>query len=163
MAKQLKFGFGEAAPAVPSTRQNLDLSNGNFALKNAKNDDVFVVNVTTPTDQPETIRFASKDISNIYTGTGIDPAFYATSRRGISVVSELFEVATVTDSDDPSFRIDLPCQVHTVFKVPVSQYLQADDILSLLFRQFALNFQGSDDTAKRIDDLIHGALIPKLR
>lgn len=160
MAKQLTFGFTQEAAAtrkidVPTLALSTD-----YAVTKNDQMDVYVSNLTSPTDQPETLRYGSKSIQNIYNNSGIDPSFYATSKRGLSIVSELFEVASITDTDDPSFRIDYPIQTHVVIKVPVSQYVNANDVLTILLRNVSMLFQQSNSTSTRISELMHGAMVP---
>lgn len=159
MAKQVNFGFTEAA-----TTQSVEIpviSYGtDYAVTKNEQSNVYISNLTSPTDLPETLRFGSQNVQNIYNNTGIDPSFYATSKRGLSIVSELFEVASVTDSVDPSFRIDYPIQTHVVLKVPVSQYITAENVLTVVLRNIAMLFSQSKIDSSRISELMHGAMAP---
>lgn len=125
--------------------------------------EVILTNTTTPLDQIETIRYALSNVSNVYAGTDIDPAFFSTSKVGRSLLVQLENVYRVTCTDDAGsctpYQVDLPVRVHTVVRVPISSYLDADTILEDIKRQFACLFNGAINS-DMINKMLRGSLNP---
>lgn len=122
--------------------------------------ELVLTNITCPTDRSEKIRIGYSDVQNVYSGTDIEPSLMAPSKRGISVLSQLTETISVTDSVDPNFRIDLPVSYHLVIKVPASEYLVASDIQTGLGRLLSSLFDTGVSTTTRLEAIIRGSLAP---
>lgn len=131
-----------------------------FSVQKNGTTDVTLTNLTCPIDQPEKFRFAISDIANIYTNTGIDPSVWGANRQGQSLLIQLSEVLSVTDSTDPDFRVDLPVTCNITFKVPKSSYITTASLLTLLGRAVSGAFATGSTTDDGIKRLIHGSLIP---
>lgn len=131
-----------------------------FSVQKNGTTDVTLTNLTCPIDQPEKFRFAISDIANVYTNTGIDPSVWGANRQGQSVLIQLSEVLSVTDSTNPEFRVDLPVTCNITFKAPKSSYVTADSLLTLLGRAVSGAFVTGSTTNEGITRLIHGSLIP---
>lgn len=123
--------------------------------------EVVLTNITSPADRPEKIRISYSDVANIYSGTGIEASVLAPTKRGASVLVQLTDVVCVTDSVDPTYRIDLPLSVHTVLKYPVSEHINAADIQKSLSRLLSALFDSGSTTATRLESILRGSLTPK--
>ena len=132
-----------------------------FRVKKDGADEAIITNLTTPVDRPEKFRWSVSDVANIYSGTDIDPSVYAPSKRGVSVLAQVTEVYSVTDSEDPTFRIDLPVSAHLVLKVPASEYLTAAILQTIVGRLVSGLFETGVTTTDRFAALIRGSLLPK--
>lgn len=123
--------------------------------------EAILTNITSPMDRVETIRFGSTDIKDVYTGTGIDPAFMAPSHKGVSIVMQMNDIWRYCDATNLALpQIDLPISAHIVLKVPKTSYVTADQFLSALTRAFSLAFATGSVTSTRLYSLLKGALDP---
>jgi hypothetical protein len=98
-------------------------------------------------------------VQNIYNGSGIDPAHYAPSKRGFSVVVQLTNVGRVTESLDGSVY-DIPFSTHLVIKAPndalVTKAVIEDQLQRMLSALYLENETGDD----RLAQLMKGAVTP---
>lgn len=106
-------------------------------------------NIDTPADAQRKVRFAFSNIANVYRGSGVDPGFQYTSKRGISAVCQSTFVATTTDDTDTDVRIDWPVSIHTVLRMPVTAFLTSENVYQFLTSHVAdlLQNAGASDTA----------------
>lgn len=122
--------------------------------------DVTLVNMSSPLDRPEKFRFAVNDIANIYTNTGIDPSVWAASTKGESLLCQVTEVLSVTDTTDPSYRVDLPITCNITLKFPKNALITSTQLQTLLGRAVSGFYETGDLTTAGINRLSHGSLIP---
>lgn len=122
--------------------------------------EILLTNITCPVDRPERIRIAYSDISNVYSGTGIEPSVAAPTKRGVSVLAQLTEVISVTDTVDPEYRIDLPISLHLVVKVPVNENISSTDIQTALGRLLSGLYDTGSTATTRLDAILRGSLKP---
>jgi hypothetical protein len=131
---------------------------GNYAVISDTPNECRITDVTASLETPRIVRYAAQDVANVYSGLDIDPSAYAPIRRGKSVVIQTSLNAKVTDTTDPSFLVLLPVQIHTVVKLPVTNYLTSADINSILRSHFGdILISGNED---RLPRLLRGALKP---
>lgn len=121
---------------------------------------VVATNLTSPLNAPETFRFGSQDVADVYKGTGIDPSFYAPSRRGVSILAQLNEVWTVTDSADASYEVALPISAHIVIKVPNNENITPAMVQTLLGRVCSGFYNTGLATTERFQAMLRGSLKP---
>lgn len=163
MSKITSFGYTDTAPAGGATKA-LTRPNLNYSVNFAKNEDsdrkAVITNRTSPIDQQETFRFQLTDVSNIYTGTSVDPSVFATSKAGVSVVSQVNDILRVTDSVDPSYQVDLPMSVHMVIKMPKSQFITSANIETVVARCVASLYDTDSTGVSRIEALVRGSMLP---
>lgn len=163
MPKTTSFGYTDTTPAGGATK-TLTRPNLNYGADFAKTEDsenkCIITNLTSPYDQPESIRFEVADVKNIYNGTNIDPSVYATSKAGISLVCQVNDILRVTDSADSTYQVDLPISAHFVIKMPKSQYITAGDIEKVVARCVASMYDTDSVGTSRIDALVRGSMVP---
>lgn len=163
MARVISYGYTDTPISGVSS---LTLSRGlinfgkDFRVQKNGITDVTLTNLTSPIDQPEKFRFAISDIANIYTNTGIDPSVWGANKQGQSVLIQLSEVISVTDSTDPSYRVDLPVVCNITLKTPKSSLITSDYLLTLLGRAVSGAFDTGLTSTTGIQRLEHGSLIP---
>jgi len=122
--------------------------------------EVVLTNITSPVDRPEKIRIGYSDVTNIYSGTGIEASVTAPTKRGVSILAQVTETITVTDDTDPDYRIDLPVSYHLVIKVPASEHITAADVQTGLGRLLSSLFDSGVSTTSRLEAILRGSLIP---
>lgn len=150
----------EGVTALTLDRAVLNFAKDYRVKSNDAGKEVVLTNLSSPIDRPEKIRIAYSEIANVYTGTGIDPSVSSPTKRGVSVLVQLTNVLTVTDSVDPSYRRDYPLSIHAVIKVPSSEFITADVIEENLGRLMSGLFDtGSIDTS-RLESILRGSLVP---
>jgi len=163
MAKTTSLGFTDTADGGATTkaftRANLNFP-VDFSVKTDSESKVLLVNKTSPLDQLESIRVESSNIVDVYKGTSIDPSVYAPSRQGVSIVVQVNDVLRVTDAAVPAFQLDLPISVHTVVKVPLSSYITAADVQTVIGRALAIFYNSNYVTTGRISSLLRGSMLP---
>jgi hypothetical protein len=119
-----------------------------------------ITNVTSPLIAPERMRFAVTPIADIYKGTGIDPTLAAPSKRGLTVLVQLQDTWTVTDSADATYRVDLPVTGHFVLRVPQNEMITADALKTFIGRTMSGFFNTGVVTTERIVGLLRGSMMP---
>lgn len=131
-----------------------------FRVKQNQPNEVILTNITSPVDRPETIRVGWTNIANVYTGTGIEPSYVAPTKRGVSVLVQVTDIITVTDSVDADYRVDLPVSYHVVIKIPANENLTTTLIQEGLGRMVSGLFATGSTTLTRLESLIRGSLVP---
>lgn len=164
MSKSTSTGYTDTAIAgyTPQTLTMGAVNFGaNFTVKSEiGGKELVITNLTCPVDRPEKFRYSFTDVANVYTGTGIEPSLAAPSKKGISLLVQLTEVLSVTESTDADFRIDLPVSYHLVVKVPSSEYITASVVQTGICRLLSGLYATGDDATTRIDALLRGSLKP---
>jgi len=156
----LSYSFGYTAASKNADISVPVLNNADFAPRKVEANEVELTNMTSPVDQPETVRFAISNVGNIYANTGIDPAYYGASKKGFSVLVQLNDTMRVTDTEKPEFVQDFPISAHIVIKGASSSYLSSDNVYAVAKRLVSCLTPGSDSSA-RLNELIRGALMPQ--
>lgn len=163
MAKVVNVGYTDT-PISGVTSLELDRGLLNFGadwrVKTDSPGEVIISNLTSPVDRPERIRVSQSDVSNIYTGTDIDPSVYAPSRRGTSVLCQITETFSVTDTVDADYRIDLPVSAHLVIKVPNNENLTAAMVQTTIGRLISGIYDTGSETTVRLAAILRGSLKP---
>ena len=163
MSKQLVLNrtdtaiSGVSSLALPLAVLNFPVD---FVVKNRSNKEAVLANLTSPLGAVETIRFAVNDVSNVYSGTQIQPTLWATSKHGVSMLVQLNEIFSITDTADTSFRQDLPVSAHIVLKVPDSEFITGDVMKTIIGRLVDAMFDSGVVTSGRLAALARGSLLP---
>lgn len=117
----------------------------------------------SPADAPQTVRFASTPISNIYTNTAVDPSYQLPNKRGVSLLAQLTQVVTVTDDAVPEYRVDLPFEAHVVFRTPLTSFLTEAQMFGIITRAFACLIDEqtpANPSEYRLKQLLRGVMVP---
>lgn len=146
------------------SEQTLTIAPLNFGADFVKQSDVggqaILINKTSPLGVEEKVRLSVTEIANIYNGTGIDSSVASPTKRGVSLLSQVTNVISVTDDATPDYRIDLPMSAHLVIKIPKSEHVDASDVVSLVERLLATLFDTGVSTTSRLEGLLRGSLVP---
>lgn len=132
----------------------------NFAKREGKDSDITLVNTTGPADRAETVRYAVSRINNVYSGTSVDPSAFSTSKRGASVLVQINDILSVTESTS-ALRYDLPISAHLVVKTPLDEVITAEVLTHIVQRLIGATYEQSGKTVgERLAKLIRGAVTP---
>lgn len=163
MSKVVNVGYVDT-PIQGVTSLKLDRGLLNFKadwrIKSDTPGEMVLANLSSPVDRPERLRIAQSDVANIYQGTDIDPSVYAPSRRGTSILCQLTETFSVTDTVDADYRVDLPVSVHLVIKVPNNENLSAAMIQTTVGRLVSGIYDTGSEATTRIAAILRGSLKP---
>lgn len=131
-----------------------------FAKREGGNGDITIVNTTGPADRTETVRYAVSKVNNIYSGTSVDPSAFALSKRGASVLVQVNDIITVTDSTT-GYRYDLPISAHMVVKTSLDEVITSDVLTAIVKRLLGAAYeQSGTSVGDRLAKLIRGAVTP---
>lgn len=120
--------------------------------------EAIVTNLTSPTDCPNTMRFSTSAIADIYKNTGVLSEYRSPSKRGYSLLSQVKAVFTKQDSEDATYRVDLPVEAHIVVKAPNDALITA----AMLEAVVARTVRGFYETTAtlRLPSMARGSLLP---
>lgn len=167
MAKTLSWGYTDTpvsgVNSLTFPRAILNFS-ADFAQKEntskSSSSELILTNITSPLDRAENIRYAYSTVNNVYSNTSIDAKVQSPNRKGVQLLAQVTDVATVTDSDDASYRVDLPISTHIVIKVPADALITGDIVQAHLGRVVSALFETGSTATTRIQKLLRGALEP---
>jgi len=165
MAKVISKGYVDTPVAGVTTltfpRAVLNVG-ADFRVKSQSNNgkEVILTNLTSPIDRPENIRIAHTDVANIYSGTAVEPSVLSPTKKGVSILSQVTEVLSVTDDTNSDYRIDLPLSAHLVIKVPASEHVSAAVVQELVGRLLSSLFDTGATTTSRLEAILRGSLVP---
>jgi hypothetical protein len=163
MAKSTSTGYTDTAIAGDPDI-TFDVAELNYAVdwrvKSDKAGEVVLTNITCPTDRPEKIRIAYSTVANVYSGTGISSTVYAPTKEGVSLLIQLTETLSVTDSVDADYRVDLPVSYHMVMKFPASEFIDESVVETGISRLLSVLYETGETSETRLASLIRGALKP---
>jgi len=164
MAKVITMGYtdtpvsGVTALTFPRAILNFDKD---FRIKsNVNGREIVLTNITSPIDRPENIRLAHSEITNVYSGTGIEPSVAAPTKRGYSILVQITDTVSVRDDQDADFRLDFPLSYHSVLKIPASEYITTDIVKVMIGRLLSSLFDTGSVTNARLDAILRGSLVP---
>lgn len=120
---------------------------------------VVYTDVTSPQDQPSTLRIAQQSKPNVYAGTSIDPAAFLATKQGIDTVVEIREVWSEVDSTDSTYLKLIPVRAAITLNLPVASQVTSTEVALLVNRVVAALFaQGDATIADGLTDLLHGVV-----
>lgn len=165
MSKTVSLGYTDTAIGGVSS---LDLPRGllNFGadwavVSNGNSKELTIVNKTGLLGvPPEKLRYSISDVANIFNGTPVEPTSFVTNKKGKSLLAQISEVWTVTDTEDTTYHVDLPVSAHIVLKVPMSEFVTAARLEVLIGRLVSGLYETGLETTTRFDSLIRGSLAP---
>jgi hypothetical protein len=161
VAKEISAGYTDS-PVTGFASLDLSLPALNyeedFRLLHDEPGEVVMTNVTAPIDQPETIRFASRKVGNVYAASDIDPSAYLPTRQGVSTLVETRQVWEETSTTDDSYRKLVPVRCGISITVPSYGALTAEMVEDLILRTVAALYDQADDTSAGIASILRGVL-----
>lgn len=132
-----------------------------FRVKaNTPGKEVILTNITSPTDQPELIKLCYSEIADIYRGSKVEPTIFTPTKKGVSILAQVNDVISVTDTTDADYRVDLPVQCHLVIKVPMSAEITANVVQTCIGRLLSSLFDTGVETTSRLEAILRGVLVP---
>lgn len=159
MSKSVTLNFtdttGGTAPSITMAAKNYG---ADFAVKGNITDQVDVTNLTSPTDAPNTERYSLNPIKDIYKGTSVTEMYKSPNKGGFSLLSQCNIIATITDSEDSTYRVDLPISAHVVLKAPYDANITTTHLTTAIVR--ALGGLYETDGSSRLASAVRGALTP---
>lgn len=163
MAKSVSVGYTDTAiagnPVLTLPRGSLNFA-ADFKVKTETPSEVVLVNLTSPIDRPEKLRISYNEVANVYNGSDVDPSVYGPSKKGISVLVQLTETLSETDSVDPLYRVDLPISIHAVMKFPANAAVTVAMLQTALGRMVSGFYATGSMTTDRLSSLVRGSLKP---
>jgi hypothetical protein len=133
-----------------------------YATAKDNGDDVDLTNVLTPLDAPTHFRYSIQNIANVYKQSDISAEYRLPVTKGASLLMAHDEVWTVTDTDDVSFKKQFPVSAHLVLKVPQNGFITATDVRNLIQDLLGAIGIKSGALTGRLDQLLRGALNPRV-
>lgn len=146
--------------------RTLSLSPINFPLDWAVDEEsgtsCTVSRITADLDKPETIKFATSKLNNIYSNSDIATAERCPVTSGTRISASLHNTWIETDADT-NVSYKAPVAVSIAVTVPNWGVISGSDVLSLISDVIGSLFDTDDTTSKclRIERLLHGAEKPK--
>lgn len=139
-----------------------DLTWSDYAKTQDEPNEAILANATSvEVISPESVRFCSTKVNNVYNKRNIDVNAQAPVKSGVQVMSELkFNLRAVNSVSGQ--EIDLPFTGRIVLMVPSYQAVNSTAIEYALKRTISAAFNDSSDvSAARILELARGSLIPE--
>lgn len=163
MAKTVSYNRTDTAVAGnPTLTLPMAVLNykADWRVKSEANGEAVLTNLTSPIDAPERLRFAVSDIKDVYKNTGIDPLTAAPSKKGVSVLCQLTDTWTVTDSEDATYVVNLPVAGHIVLRIPANENITSDMLKLFVGRLIDGLFETGLSDSTRLRALSRGVLLP---
>lgn len=158
MSFELDLGFNPGA----TTAVNLpvdQIKRSNYVMTNSSEDEAAYVSTASTLGRPETLKYGRRVIKDIYANSSIDSAYRCPCKAGIKLLLSTETVGSLTETSTPAFRQDFPFTVKTVIDVPASDYLTADNVLSIIKHHCGMILEGDDSVSStRLQELLKGSL-----
>lgn len=163
MSKAVSLNYVDTAiSGVTTLPLNRGLVNfgADWKVKVQEPNEVITTNLTSPLGFPEKFRFGISEVSDVYKGVGIDPGLYAPSRKGVSILCQLTDVWTVTETTDAAYQVALPLSAHLVIKVPNNENITPSMIQAFVARMLSGLYETGSTETKRLAAMLRGSLTP---
>jgi len=120
---------------------------------------VLYTDISSPREQPATLRIAQTSRANVYAGSTIDPMVFLPNKKGTDTIVELRQIVAVTDTEDSTFLEMFPVRIAVTTTYPDTSYLTANALESLLLQVVAAHFeQGAATVDSGLTLLSHGVV-----
>lgn len=163
MAKVLSFNHTDTPiSGVTTNPVQVGLVNfgADFRVERITADEAVLTNMRSPLGDPEKFRHAFSTVTNVYSGTPIEPALRSQNTRGVRLLIQHTDIASITDSGDATFSMKVPFKVNITLETPANEYVTADHALSFLLRSIAGVLETGSNTAARLNAELRGSLLP---
>lgn len=164
MSKTVSYNFTDTdISGVSSLNLQRGLVNfgADFKVKSNEPGEAIITNLTSPLSFPEKFRFGVSEVTDVYKGAGLDSSLFAPSRRGVSILGQVTEVWTVSDSTDATYQVALPVSAHIVIKVPNNENITPLMVQTLIGRLLSGLYETGSTGTTRIAGLLRGSLLPQ--
>lgn len=130
-----------------------------FSLIDEGKGSIVFTDITSPTDQPSTLRIAQRPVANVYSRSSIDPSLYLATKRGTDMIIEVLETHMEHDSVDSSLDKAWPARFALTMSTPDAAQVDAASIKRGVARLVAaLAAMGDATLDAGIDKLRHGVV-----
>lgn len=102
--------------------------------------------ITSPLDQPSTIRFSVRENKNVYAGSSVDPSAMLPTKKGTDIVIQIMETHAVTDDTDSTYLKMYPVKATLTLSAPSSSLVTPESLERLIKRIVASITPESDVT-----------------
>lgn len=158
----MSFSFDLGFNPESATTKNISVDTigaNNYVLTSSSEDEAAYVSTASTLGRPESLKYGRRVIKDIYANSSIDSAYRCPCRTGIKLLLSTDTVGSLTESGTPAFRQDFPLTVKTIIDVPASDYLTADQVLTLVRHHLGMIVgEGTDVTSAKIQKLLKGSL-----
>jgi hypothetical protein len=123
-------------------------------------DRVVLVNANSDYSAPNHVRIERSRIANVYEGSGISTNYQLPSKRGVKLFMQCNSIATVSDSTDPTVRIELPYAASLTMRVPAvpTNLVSYVNVFSVLQQLIGLIAPGSAGGTSPTNDALASSL-----
>lgn len=129
-------------------------------------DRVVLVNANSDYSAPNHVRIERSRIANVYDGSGISTNYQLPSKRGVKLFMQCNSIATVSDSTNPTVRIELPYAASFTMRVPavptnIVSYANVLSVLQQLLGLLSPGHAGAGNSTEQSADLaqyLNGAI-----
>jgi len=129
-------------------------------------DRVVLVNANSDYSAPNHVRIERSRIANVYDGSGISTNYQLPSKRGVKLFMQCNSIATVSDSTNPTVRIELPYAASLTMRVPAvpTNIVNYNHVLSVLQQLLGLTCPGhvgggsTSDQSAALAQYLNGAI-----
>jgi hypothetical protein len=160
MSKVISTNRTDTPPVIETLNLTVDLMNfgTDFAKKSDLPGRATITNITSPRECPEEMIIAVQQVADIYKGINVDPAYKASSKSGVSILSQVNSVFTITDTEDDTYRVDVPISAHVIVKFPADALITSTLVMEQLGR--AVHGLFETEGTVRVDKISRGSLLP---
>lgn len=163
MSKSIQYGYVDTpVPGVDELSLKRAVVNfgSDYRVREDEPDHCIVTNLTAPQGKPESFKFAYTEVADVYKGTDIEPALRTQTKRGVQCLVRLDETWRVTDSEDPTFEVNLPVSAHLVLKIPNYDIITSEQVQYLVGRLISGLYDSGSTNLDRLTALLRGSLKP---
>lgn len=163
MAKVLSFNHVDTPISGVTTNQvNLALVNfgADFRVEKMASDEVVITNLRSPLGDPERFRHAYSTVANVYKNTEIEPALRSQNTRGVRLLIQHTDIASVVDAADPTFLVKVPFKANLTLEIPANEYVTATNVKDYMLRSLTGMFETGSNTSARLEAELRGSLLP---
>lgn len=163
MAKVLSFNHvdtpisGVTTNPIPVGLVNFG---ADFRIESSTANEAVLTNMRSPLGDPEKFRHAFSTVANVYSGTPIEPALRSQNTRGVRLLVQHTDIASVTDSSDSTFSMKVPFKVNITVEAPANEYVTATVVRDFVWRTLAGLLETGSNTADRLNAELRGSQLP---
>lgn len=120
---------------------------------------LIMTDLTSPQDQPFTLRIAQSSKANVYAGSSLDPSVFLPNKRGTDTIIEVRAVGAEVDSTDSTYLKMFPVRVAITLSLPDAVQITPAGVSSLIGHAVAgLYGQGDATNTEGIAALLRGVV-----